>query len=227
MKLVNRKSQVAEVANLAASIITAYQSNRVEDNTISQIIIDLGKYESQITSAIQRSKTNSNLLELDAVRDAAWVDLYYLVFGFTHSPLENMRSAASRLFKVIDKYGLKLAKANYASESALLKSVFDEIETGNMREQMAELPSVSEAYENLIVSEEKFHNERIRYQQANAEESVLVVASEIKKDIIDLINDKLVKYLDAMLMVQPDRYEKLYRVVSEIIETNNLRVSKR
>jgi hypothetical protein len=52
-------------------------------------------------------------------------------------------------------------------------------------------------------------------------------ATALKKEVIDVINNQLVVYLDAMMLVDEATYGAFGRTVAEIIDTTNEMVKKR
>ena len=52
-------------------------------------------------------------------------------------------------------------------------------------------------------------------------------ATALKKDVIEIINDKIVIYLRAMEIVVPDTYGNFARTIAQIIADNNEVVKKR
>ncbi len=65
------------------------------------------------------------------------------------------------------------------------------------------------------------------YEEEKAKKGAQINATEIKKGIVNIINNKLVAYLRAMSMVDETTYGDLTRTFAQMIEDNNEVVKKR
>lgn len=94
-------------------------------------------------------------------------------------------------------------------------------------EAIALLPGCADVITALQTTQNDFEAARIVYEQEKAEESTQANASEVKAEVLAMINDKIVIYLRAMEVVDEPAYGAFARTVATIIADNNEVVKKR
>lgn len=72
-----------------------------------------------------------------------------------------------------------------------------------------------------------FEAAKVVYEEEKAKEGTGSNASGVKKEVLAIINDKLVVYLRAMVQVDEAKYGDFTRTVAGIIDDNNVIVKKR
>jgi hypothetical protein len=221
-------SRVTEVDAGAMRLIGAYKNTALSgDVHLAAMFTTLETQTARFTSAINRSKAESDLEEKDEVRDNKVRALYYLVMGLLHHPDAEIKAAARAVEKVFDKYGLAITGESYASESALVGSLLDDLTKPKLQEAIAKLSGVSEIIAELDAAQSSFETSRIAYEEEKAKEGTQENATLIKKEVLDLINGKLIIYLRAMELVDKPVYGEFARTVAVIINENNEAVKKR
>lgn len=216
MKKFLATSSVAKISEVAMSIISAFDKQPIADVKLNQLIDELRQKSAEMTTAIKRAKTLSNLSELDAVRDQQWIAIVHLVDGYTYSPFAPVRDAAKRFNAVIERYGAGLAYENYASESAHLESALEDFAATDLVAAQALLSGVPELVQQLRQAQTAFHDARVQFGQTQAEEDNFVAASTIKKEVVNIINNKIILYLSAMLILDAQTYERFAKTIEEL-----------
>ena len=85
---VNHNIQVSELATLATLHVSKWEdaSEAVKgDELLSMIVADEKAKEAALTTSINRTKSASNLSDLDAKRDEILTELFDVVSGLRHS----------------------------------------------------------------------------------------------------------------------------------------------
>ena len=152
---------------------------------------------------------------------------FFYVHGLQHHPDEAIKAAAQNVSAVLDHYGLSVTGESYASESALVGSMLADLAKPEFQDPVAALSGCAESIAKLQTAEDNFDVARIAFEQERAQESTLENASVIKKRVVNLVNQKLVVYLQAMMQVTPETYDLFARTVDQIIADNNVAVKKR
>lgn len=223
-----RNSRTTEVAATSTRIVEAYNnSGLTTDAYLPNMFNTLGDLTNNLTAAIKRTKAESELETKDEGRDQPTRALFFLVKAHTAHPDAEIRAAALKLEKVIDKYGLKIISESYATESALVNSLLGDLAAPEMQAALALLPAGPELLAALQTAQTAFDAARVAYETERAREGTQANASEIKKEVLALINNKAVPYLRAMEAVNDATYGELARTVATIIADNNLVVKKR
>ncbi|MBE0651017.1 MAG: hypothetical protein IH595_09255 [Bacteroidales bacterium] len=226
-KLINY-SRTTEVSAVAARIADAYKGTGLStDAWLSGLMTGLEDDQSLLTAAIKRMKAESELEAQDELRDAEIRALYYLVLGLQHHPDQAIKAAAQKVFAVLEHYGLSVTAESYASESALVGSMLADLAKPELQEPIAALSGCAESIAKLKTAEDNFNVALIAFEEEKAHESTLENATVIKKRVVNLINNKLLVYLIAMMQANPETYDLFARTVAEIIADNNVAVKKR
>lgn len=180
-----------------------------------------------LTSAINRIKADSILEDSDENRDGEVRALFYLTMGLMHHPDPAIKAAAEEVYKVIDHYGLNITGENYSTESSLIASMLDDLSKQKLQDAIALLSGCAEVIAALQVAQNEFETARITWEQEKAEESTQQNATTIKKEVVMLINEKIVIYMRAMEIVDEPNYGAFARTIATIIADNNEVVKKR
>ncbi len=221
-------SRTTEINATTARIISAYQqANLSEDAYLSGVFTALEQQNTQLSDAINRSNYESVLAEKDDVRDKLVKGIHYLLMGFVLHPDTVIQEAAMKVKAVFDRYGVGIASETYASESSLINALLRDFQEGSIQTALTQIPGCVAMCESLQTAQTDFEQTRLEYEKQSSIEAQLKSASDIKKEVVKIINDQLLVYLTAMNQVQPQVYGDIYLTIDKIIETNNNTVKNR
>jgi hypothetical protein len=116
---------------------------------------------------------------------------------------------------------------SYSTESSLINSLLGDLAKPDMQEPVAAVSGCAELIAVLQTAQEAFEQARVAYEEEKAQEGTETNATTLKKEVIDVINNRLVVYLDAMMLVDEATYGAFGRTVAEIIDATNEMVKKR
>ncbi len=222
------KSRTTEVADASARMIVAFgQWDFETDSHLTGIFNDLNPFTVRLTAAIRRAKTESELEAKDEVRDDNLRGLHYLLTGYMHHPNPEIKAAAITLENVFDNYGLKITGESYASESTLISSLLLDLNNEEYGAPIAALSGCRDLIGVLTDAQQDFEETRVTWEREKANEGTYENATELKKEVIDIINNRLVVYLLAMQQVDPERYDEFTNTIAIIIAENNETVKRR
>ena len=228
MRKVSYNLRVTEIATVTGNLIRQYQwdPNVQTDAFIKKIIDELDELSGRLTESIQRDTTKLGLDEADGVRDDVIRDLGTLLEGYTAIPFDDQKEAAYALKAVYDKYGKRMASEPFAVESALIESMLVDFGTPITLAAVSTLPGVAELSARLRSAQDAFNTASDRQTEANAGDK-LPCATEIKKSLLSLLNERLIPYLNTMMMVNPDGLGTFARQVEVEIDRANDTVARR
>ena len=221
------KSRTTEVADTATLLGQVYENRNIEDLHLEGVMGNLGEANDQLLKVVNRDKAESNLAGLDEICDNKIQAFYYLLQGALHHPTGEVSSAAQRLQSIFDNYGVKMIHENYGSESAMIRSILRDYSAPELAPALSAVSGSSAVLAQLTEAHAEFEQARIAWESSKAEEGIYENASKMKKPVVDIINKRLVLYLNAMLQVDPEKYEVFVRQVAQIIADTNQRVNNR
>lgn len=220
-------SRTTEVHGTTRLIINSYQqSGLTKDQTLNPMFTAISTQNNALGDSIDRSKAQSILAEKDDIRDAADRAVGYLVKGYTYHPDETVRNAALVVEKVFDKYGFVVTKEGYVTESSHLVSMLGDFAAPKVQAAIALLSGVAENIATLQAAQDDFENTQAQYAGELADENNLPNATELKKEVIGLINNDLVVFLRSSGRFQAETYGAFAAIVAKIIADNNEAVRK-
>ena len=227
MKKVSNNLRVTEIATIANNLIRQYQwdPNINSDAFLKKTVDEIDELSGRLTESIQRGATKLGLDEADAVRDEAIRDLGTLIDGYTAIPFANQKEAAYALKSIFDKYGKRIAIEPFAVESSLIESMLVDFSTPITIAAIQNLPGVAELIVKLRKAQDDF-NAASDKQTANAADKP-ASATELKKEMLTLLNDKLIPYLNTMMMANPDVFGTFAKQAEVEIDRANATVTKR
>lgn len=198
-----------------------------DDPYIAQLILLLKAVLSRMVEAIRRMKSESELEEKDEIRDSLIQDIYFILNGDARRFDFEIRTAALTLLPIFENYGLSITYQSFSVESALINSLISDFSKEENFEAISKISGLSEKIEELTRAQEDFERTRVKFEHDRRNELKLDSATVTKEELLELINDKIVVYLRAMLNVDPDKYGDFALTVGAIIDHSNEVVKKR
>ncbi len=221
-------SRTVEVDATLSKILASYHWSALTDDTyLSGIIFELKVMSAKLSESIKRIQYESDLEEKDHIRNEAVRGLYYLVLGSTYFPEGSIKMAAQKVIEVLNNYVLHLDSDSYDIESSLLISMISELDSPVLQKEIALLSGVSEMIGAIKSAQNEFEISVLNYELNKKKNNALENATTLKRQLIRLINNKLIVYLNAMAIVDIATYGDILRVISHIIAGNNDRVKRR
>ncbi len=222
------RSRITEVDTTTKSIYSAFQkSGLTEDHHLAKMMKELHELSLIMTGAIGAVETESTLDESDALRDEDIRSLFYFVKGQCSHPSKQIKASAQVVWGLLDSFGISIVSEGYAIQTSLESSLLQKLTEPSMVAHIAKVPGVDTLIQAVQSSNNNFAERELIYKKAKAASSVTVTATEIKKDILPLINNKLVVYLRAMAVVEEETFGEFTRVVGQLIDDTNRNVRNR
>jgi hypothetical protein len=221
------QSRVTEVNDVATRTSGAFKESGLTDPYLDTTFSSLDAANLKLTLSINRSKAESDLEEKDEIRDDKVRSFYYLVQGASHNPNQQIKEAALVLLNVFDNYGLAMVGQSYATESSLISSLLLDLAKPKFQEPIALLSGCAELIAEIQTAQTNFEQARIAYEAEKALDGMQNNATVVKKEVLGIINDKIVIYLRAMEQVDPATYGVFTGTCAQMIADNNEQVKKR
>ena len=221
MKKIHTSIRVTELQTVSKTIISYYRndSNIADDAFLKQTFATLDELQAQMTDSIHNDKIESNLAELDSVRDRLVSTLGTALEGYAVLPVAALAENAQKALTVFNNYGKKIAGESFASESALIDGLLLDITKEEIKTCTKELSGIDPIIEDLKKAQDDFSKSYAEYTAGNADKAVC--ATDLKRKITSLVNVSLLPYLDGMCIAQKDKYGSFARNVEAEIEKQN------
>lgn len=222
-------ARTTEVDDTSDRLLEAYnkETGFEDEAVLDDIFLDMKPQSEELTEAIKRDITYSQMEDADADRDNWGRRLARALVGYASLPIEELSRPAARLLEVFDKYGLKMLRENYVHQSSLMESMLLDFSAPACVEDAKLLPGIPELIAGTRASQTSFTEKRVAYEKAFAMAKNLPTATELKAPLVELINAKLVPYLQVMRKMNPDKYEHLAGAVEKIIADTNDVITRR
>lgn len=229
MKKLTSQARVTEVDDTADRIIVKHNDDKkvADDAVISAIVKEITHYSDLVTEALKRGKLFSELEAADNVRDTKGRLLFDGVTGYAALPIPALSEPAKRILKILEKYGLGIFRENYAQESSHMEAMLLDLEAPAVAEDAKLLQGVPELIAAVGEAQTEFTKKRVAYEQAYAANENLPTATELKKPLLELINNKLIPYLEVMKGINAEKYGLFTDSVEKIIADTNDTVNRR
>jgi len=221
-------SRNTEVGGILPQMINGFDATTLNtDPTLEVFFNEIKPLSELFISAIKRMKVRSEAKHYDDIRDQKLIAVYFLLQSFSHHPTERIRTAALYLLTIFENYGIEIKDESLARESSLLNSLLSDLAGQTAQENIAIVPQCATYISALQEAQSNFENNRLDFEEAQAEEGTQENASVMKKQVIAIINKKIVAYLNVMIQVDDATYGPYARTLAEIIAANNEVVKKR
>lgn len=226
----NLRSQIrnTELDGFADTIIRFFKDDAKAqtDAFLKATFAELETLSAQITTAILQDKTLSMLEATDSARDEAVKTLGTVLAAYAVFPIAGKKELAEPLKAVYEKYAKAgIITASYKSESSMIESMLEDYAAAALAENIKGLEGVTEAIAAIRTAQDDFAKANDEYLKANVNKGVS--ATSLNKPIVSLINEKLVPYLNAMVIAgNANCTEFAKNVEAEIKRTNEI-IAKR
>ncbi len=215
-------ARVNEVGGTTENILKAYADCAMSEDANLQSIIDLlAQKNAQLITAIEKGKAYSQLEKCDEERDQSFKALYHYIKACTLLPEGVTRNAAQIIFPIFDKYGISMTYLAYTEQTAQMKSLIEELEKEEIKSEIGKIVHLEGMVESL-------KNVQASFQQAHSDYTSQVStlrneqsASELKPQVLEVLNEQLVMYMRAMAKAFPQTHGKFaIELATEISKTN-------
>ncbi len=221
------RTRTTNVDSVLKQTVIRYKKNDWStDVYLTGIFGTLTPLSEQMTDAINRIKAESNLEDKDGNRDSSIRDFFALIDGYCAFPDEAMKAAATAIRKVLDNYGLQLIHKGYDTESSLVDSLLNDLSKDEMVAHLETLAGTTTQIEKITAAQQAFITADVAFEDEKTKAGRKESASDIKKDILDVVNGKLDPYLNVMADVNSATYSDFATTLHHIIADSNEIVKK-
>ena len=203
-----RGLKVAEVAGLAHNLCGSYESYATELNAdirLRNVMADLKDLSDRILDSLRNNRLINSLEVQDTHRNRCVSALVNLKKGYDKLSDETVQSHWTVLRPVFENFLTSIQEGNYQSKTALI--------TAMLRRLSDE-------------AQKTFDSSQLEYQLQLQKDKTLS-ATDLKDEIVEYINQKLVVHLEAKCNEDLATYAAFARLVDAQIRAENAKVRRR
>ncbi len=227
MKL-SYKSRISEVDSITGQIEGAYKEVDLEnDMNLTIVMGNMSTTRSALQAAIQQTNVKSPMMKHDAVRDSAHRAVGHIIIGASYNPEAYIKESGKVLLKIFNKYGFSVVDMSFDQESSHISNFLGELRSDGVQEHIANIEGLSTAIDELNRGQNFFNQAITDWKIGKGADGAKINASEVKKALVEHVNDKLVPYLNAMVSVNSELYTPFVQSVSEIMADHNENIKRR
>ena len=219
--------RVTDAADIGGKLYGELDTAPVDDPLLVVIKGEIQTVNTALTNALNEYKAMSVLEDLDTKRDNTYRAIMYLNKGYLLHPDATIRNAALEVEKVMERYGFELINQNYTTQSTLTEAFIRDMKETAMAAHVAVLPGLTNLVEQLGTVQEQFRASESTWHAAQNADDKTVSASTLKRELLKVVNDKLVVYLRAMMQMNPEPYNDISLSIANHINQANALVKRR
>ena len=228
MNKIKRVVRNTEIDTLSDAIIRFFKADKEaqSDAFLSSAIGELEELSAKITTAILQDKRLSTLETADGERNKAIKTLGTVLNGYAALPIESKKAQAVPLKAIFDKYAKgRITRESYAAKSSLIESMLQDFAAASLSTNISGLEGVAESIALIRTAQDAFAKANDAFLDASVNKGAS--ATSFNKQIALLINEKLVPYLNAMLLTGNARCSDFAKNIEEEIRRINEAIAKR
>ena len=228
MNKIKRVVRNTEIDTLSDAIIRFFKADKEAQNDafLSSTIGELELLSAKITTAILQDKTLSTLEMADGERNKAIKTLGTVLNGYAALPIESRKAQAVPLKAIFDKYAKgRITRESYAAKSSLIESMLVDFAAAPLAENIKGLEGVAESIALIRTAQDNFTKANIDFLDVTVNKGES--ATSFNRQIALLINEKLIPYLNAMLISDNAKCADFAKNIEEEIRRINEAISKR
>lgn len=221
MNCISPRIHVAELADIAQNICSQWEDIEIkEDAYLTELFKELSGLTSEISKSLHHRKNMNSLKEFNLRRDHCLRMLRKLQRAFSFSTDETIKAHIEPVNVVLEKSIPEILHSNFQAKTALISAFLDALDEPAMASHLSALPGMMLAVSELCEAQKVFEDTRLEYFLL-AYTDKTISASKQKDGLLEIINERLVVYLNGKLCTNPSAYGDFATVVSNIIEVGN------
>ena len=224
-----RGLKVAEVAGLAHNLCGSYESFAAElkaDDYLRNVMADMKGLSDRILDSLRNNRLINSLEVQDTHRNRCVSALVNLKKGYDKLSDETVQSHWTELRPVFESFLSSIQEGNYQSKTALITAMLRRLSDPDLVSHLEGLADLKTAVDRLRDAQQSFDSAQLEYQLQLQKDKTLS-ATDLKDEIVEYINQKLVVHLEAKCNEDLATYAAFARLVDAQIRAENVKVRRR
>lgn len=209
---------IEAVLELTTQTGNTIAAKHADDPLLTSSLTALDEPKQQATLAIgssRKQELTAEVNEADQKRDKGFIGFRKHVEADQYNDWKpDVKQAADNIFSIIEKHGTRLYEEGLTVQSALMTSLFDDLEANQAKADLATL-NLTDWITQLKTTQKEFTD---LYQLRNELEAVKDIPTKAKaKDNLVQAISVLLNGLDFLANTQPDTYAETSTLITEIV----------
>lgn len=220
-----------EIGSIANNTLKQLAKTDWSADLYLKTIFDRLKSETEVLTAaigmVRRSDFTQQLLAQDALFDQAFIGTKQFVYANTYSLDKAVAEKAQKIWAIFEAHDLNLYRLGYDQQIFVTHSLLNELDKPKNKKLVESLDGVS-----TYITQLKTQNKALEtlFQKSKIEEAAKIasIAPSTQKNLIrEILNIDLFPYIEVMSKANPKVYADSFNVVSEYVESINIKVRAR
>ncbi len=222
LEKIDSYTKVKQMDQLVGQISELVGEHEIEgDSNFDSIISTISERHGSLQAAIDSFKPKSSQKEKDSFRDAKYRAFFRIVETALLNPEPGVADAAAPIFEVIKPFELGILRKALAEESSDLNTIIRLLNTPEFRAKMAVIQGCELSFNQLVQAQNHFEQAdrtwKVDQSAVEGDES----PTEIRDTLYSVMNDRLITYLELMMVINPSTYEAFAKAVNAFVISNN------
>ena len=229
MKITSLSKQLstAEVAAVAQIMSELYSSGQpvAKDAFLANLMTELNSLSVNLATAIDRRAEKSLLSESVSKLDASCRAFNSLLKHYMQSSDLTMKLCAKQLAEVLKKHGgMRMLNHGSLAKVGKVEALLADLASESVESLVRQLPRAAESVAEMGKCCNDVEQCIAVETGKNAQQGSLLPAGQIKSQLLQLINGRLIVYLKGKAIENPDNYTQFANNVVALIAKANSRV---
>ncbi len=224
-KILTSSISMSDLNDHCTNVIKIITKENIDDLHLSSLTKTLSTKNAKLTLALNQERKNKYtrlLNKLDKGRDNRFRCLKGHTEADTFNESAAIAEAARRLYQIFENHGLTLYSESYAKESALLESLFVDLDETDMQADLLTLGLV-ETYEALIKAQNTFSDAYVERSADEAKKVEIIPAYRMQK-IVKLGLKFVTDYTNIMVDEGNTPFEQLAKGIDDLTDKTNKKI---
>ncbi|WP_321515725.1 hypothetical protein [Marinifilum fragile] len=200
------------------------------DTNLTAIVTKLESSENNLlnsTGVETKSEFTAEISALDGVFDDRVICFKMFVEANMHWADPLLVNKANKVWAQVDANDRYLYKLGYEDQMTHALSLFTELDQEEYQSMMTDLFGVKESYTLCKTAYTNLQSMYRKGQEVKALKKQTVPSSVFKKEVVEIINEKLLPYMGILADNQPETYADAYAKINHYIDLINQKIRTR
>ncbi|RXQ88833.1 hypothetical protein EO244_14995 [Ancylomarina salipaludis] len=220
-----------EIGSIANNALKELAKSDWSSDVYLKTIFDRLQSETNVLTAaiglVRKNDYTQQLIAQDALFDQAFIGTKQFVYANTYSLDRAVAEKAQKIWAIFEAHDLNLYRLGYEQQIFVTHSLLNELDKPKNKTLIESLDGVVAYLSQLKIQNEALETLFQKSKEDEAAKSASIAPSTQKNLIREILNVDLFPYIEVMSKVKPEIYAASFKVISEYVESINIKVKAR